>query len=202
MAVARRATICALVVLPLATEAATAKNLLVEAVPKNGACFVRNYDAAHLRAHRGQTVVSIRVSLRHELADSPDDTRDLRIELHQKNQARPFYVVGGCNWSEEVNRDVTGKRLIEAFRFDAGVQCMARGGIGGSAEEGGDFPIDIAADGSSLTLYMDSGVGGWRGPDQKKKSSYLEFGPQDRIFRLDRANGDACAELERAVAVD
>ncbi len=200
---ANRARIGALVLClaSLATEA-LAKNLLVETIPKSGACFARVYDGAHLRAHRGQTVTSLRISLRHELASAPGDTRDLRIELRQKDQTRPFYIVGGCYWGEEINRDVEGKRLIDAFRKDAGVQCMARGGIGGSAEEGGDFPIDIAADGASLTLYMDDGVSGWRGPDQKKTSTYLEFGKEDRIFRLDRVDADACANLDRAVAVD
>lgn len=200
---ANRARIGALV-LCLASQAgeAATRNLLVETVPKSGACFTRSYDGAHLRAHEGQTVTSIRVSLRYELPGEPSDTRDLRIELRQKDQTQPFYVVGGCYWGEDVNRDVEGRRLIGAFRKNAGVQCSARGGIGGSAEEGGDFPIDIAAGGASLTLYMDSGVSGWRGPDQKKKSTYLEFGEEDRIFRLDRVDVAACADLDRAVAVD
>jgi hypothetical protein len=194
-------SICACLFLAL-SSAAAAKNLLIEKIPPSGACFFRRYDEAHLREHPGQTIVSVRISIRRELPSTPEDARDLRIEFRQKGQAKPFYVVGGCAWSEEANRDVRGVRLIQSFRKDAAAQCMARGGLGGSAEEGGDFPIDLAEDGASLTLYMDEGVSGWRGPDQKKKSTYLELARQNRGFRLERVDPAACIELDKSVAVD
>lgn len=194
-------SICALLFLAL-SSAAAAKNLLIEKTPPSGACFFRRYDEAHLREHPGQTTVSVRISLRRELPFTPEDARELRVEFRQKGHAKPFYVVGGCAWSEEANRDVRGVRLIQSFHEDAAAQCMARGGLGGSAEEGGDFPIDLAEDGASLTLYMDEGVSGWRGPDQKKKSTYLELTRQNRVFRLERVDPAACLELDKAVAVD
>jgi hypothetical protein len=194
-------SICACLLVAL-SSAAAAKNLLIEKIPPSGACYFRRYDEAHLREHPGQTIVSVRISIRRELPFTPEDARELRIEFRQKGQAKPFYVVGGCAWSEEANRDVRGVRLVQSFRKDAAAQCMARGGLGGSAEEGGDFPIDLAEDGASLTLYMDEGVSGWRGPDQKKKSTYLELARQNRVFRLERVDPAACIELDKSVAVD
>ncbi|TDX63928.1 hypothetical protein EDE12_10672 [Methylosinus sp. sav-2] len=184
------------------SSAAAAKNLLIDKIPPSGACFFRRYDEAHLRAHPGQTVVSVRLSLQRELASTAEDARDLRIELRHKGHGKAFYVVGGCAWSEEANRDVDGARLIRSFRKDAAAQCMARGGLGGSAEEGGEFPIDLAEDGASVTLYMDEGVSGWRGPDQRKKSLYLELTRQNRVFELERVDPAACVELDKSIAVD
>ncbi|HEY8067147.1 MAG TPA: hypothetical protein VIF40_20835 [Methylosinus sp.] len=194
-------SICACLFLAL-TSAAAAKNLLIEKIPPSGACFFRRYDEAHLREHPGQTVVSARISLRRELSITPEDARELRIEFRQKGHAKPFYVVGGCAWSDEANRDVHGVRLVQSFRKDAAARCMARGGLGAAAEDGGDFPIDLADDGASVTLYMDEGVSGWRGPDQKKKPTTLELARQSRVFRLERVDPAACVELNQTIAID
>jgi hypothetical protein len=184
------------------SSAAAAKNLLIDKIPPSGACFFRRYDEAHLRAHPGQTVVSVRLSLQRELATTPEDARDMRIELRHKGHGKPFYIVGGCVWSEKANRDVSGGRLVRSFRKDAAAQCSAHGDLGGTAEEGGEFPIDLAEDGASVTLYLGEGVSGWRGPDQKKKPFYLELTRHNRFFELERVDPAACVELDKSFAVD
>jgi len=184
------------------SSAAAAKNPLIEKIPPSGACYFRRYDEAHLRAHPGQTVVSVRLSLRRALPLTPEAARDLRLEFRHKGRGKPFYVVGGCASSEEADRDSRGARPIRSFREEAAAQCMARGGLAGSAEEGGEFSIDLAEDGASVILYMGDGVSGWRGPDQKKTSTYVELSRQDRVFALERVDPSACVDLDKAITFD
>ncbi|MBU3886971.1 hypothetical protein FM996_12705 [Methylosinus sporium] len=184
------------------SSAAAAKNLLIEKIPPSGACFFNRFDEAYLRAHPGQTIVSVRLSLRREFPAAAENERELRVEFRHKGHGKPFYVVGGCAWSEEANRDVGGHRLARSFREDAAARCVAHGGLGRAAAEGGDFPIDLSEDGASLTLYLDESVSGWRGPDQNKKAIRLELTRHNRVFELERVDASACVELDKAVAVD
>jgi hypothetical protein len=73
--------------------------------------------------------------------------------LRQKGYDPPFYIVGSCSWEEHANRDVKGKRFDAAFKKEAGVDCDAISALS-SAEESGDFLIDLAPDGRILVLYI------------------------------------------------
>ena len=52
-----------------------------------------------------------------------------------------------------MNRDVKAKRFDTAFKKEAGVDCDAISAPS-SAEESGDFLIDLAPDGRTLVLYL------------------------------------------------
>ena len=159
----------------------------------NSICFSRSYDAAHLRRIPSQATTAVLLSLRYDV----DDVPAVRIALSQKG--RPVrYVVGDCHWGQEVNRDTAGNRLIKAFARDAGYQCMAIMQRN-SAEEGGDFPLDLQPDGTSLTLYLDESIGAFASTDTRRRATRIKLGREDRIFRLNRADAGRCREMERGL---
>jgi hypothetical protein len=170
-------------------------NPLSRAVPhKEGtsACYSRTYDAAHLKAHPGQMTQSVMLSLRYER-----QSHTVRIMLKEKNRPAPLYIVGGCGWSDKANLGVDDKPLIREFKATSGLDCNAFSGLN-SDEEGGDYPIDFAADGKSLTLYLINDVAAWLGTNQKKTIA-AGLGKDDLIFRLERIDAAACRGMEKAL---
>ena len=104
-----------------------------------GACFDRVYDKAHLDKHPGQQTTAIRLSLQRD-----EDGSDAIIRVALSDRKRTNYIVGGCNWAAKANLDINDKPLIEAFKGPSGLNCYAMTSEdGSSAEEGGDFPIDL-----------------------------------------------------------
>jgi hypothetical protein len=147
-------------------------NPLSRAVPHRegaSACYNRTYDAAHLKAHPRQMTQSVMLSLRYE-----QRYHTVRIALLQKGRSAPLYVVGGCGWSDKANLGVDDKPLVKEFKAISGLDCHAYAGIN-SDQEGGDFPIDFADDGKTLTLYLVDQTSAWSGPNQKKKTGNSAF---------------------------
>jgi hypothetical protein len=176
--------------------AASEDNPLSRAVPhKEGAsaCYSRTYDAAHLKAHPRQMTQNVMLSLRYEQGQ-----HTVRIMLKQKNRPAPLYIVGGCGWSDKANLGVDDKPLVKEFKATSGLDCNAFSGLN-SDEEGGDYPIDFAADGKSLTLYLVDQTSAWSGPNQKKKTIGMRLGSEDLIFRLDRVDAATCRSMETAL---
>jgi hypothetical protein len=172
-------------------------NPLSRAVPRvdgSSACFARSYDAAHLKQNPRQLTQSVALSLRFE----EQSGYVVRIMLREKNRPAPLHVVGVCGWSDKANLGVDDKPLIKSFKAISGLDCAAYAGIN-SDEEGGDFPIDFAADGQALTLYLFDRISAWSGTNQKKKTISARLGQDDLIFRLDRYDAIACRGIERAL---
>jgi len=164
------------------------------------ACFQRIYDAAYLDEHSGQSTSSVLLSLRREGTNA---VAELRLMLQRKDSPQPYYVVGNCEWwANHVNLGTDRRPLTEAFTKEEGVGCRAEQSLGSTPEEGGDFIIDLAGDGRWLTLYFTRGINAWEGQDQQAPASLVQLDPEDRIFRLDRVDSSACAEIEKAIAVD
>jgi hypothetical protein len=192
-------TACALAMMIGASGGAAAEsndNPLSRAVPHRegaSACFARSYDGAHLKAHPRQMTQSVLLSLRYE-----QGYHTVRIALLQKGRSAPLYVVGGCGWSDKANLGVDDKPLVTAFKATSGLDCHAYAGLN-SDEEGGDFPIDLAQDGKSLTLYLVDQTSAWSGPNQKKKTIGMRLGSEDLIFRLDRTDATTCRSMETAL---
>lgn len=61
-------------------------------------------------------------------------------------------------------------------------------------EEAGTFPTDWA-DGQTLQVHLPFTVAAWRGWDTKRKATWPDVKPEDRIIRVTRAPVEACAEL-------
>lgn len=159
-------------------------------------CFTRSYDAAWLKAHRGQTVREVRLSFVNEASlDGPV----LRLSLQGAN--RLTLIFGVCGWMEgDINRGVANNILDPSFTPMSGINCwVMTDTTGASAEEGGNFPIDWA-DGQTLEIHLPEMVAGWPGYDTRRGARWPTIKPQDRIMRVMRADASACAELRAKFA--
>lgn len=156
------------------------------------ACYSRTYDQAHLDKHPGQQTTEVRLSLRRD----PDRTGAIiRIMIRQRKQTD--YVVGGCHWAAKANLDINDRPLIEAFKGPSGLDCYAlTSEDGSSAEEGGDFPIDLEH-GDPILLYLPEIIAAWPSFDRSEFAEFPEFGTQDQVFRLDRSEAGLCRDIEQ-----
>jgi hypothetical protein len=157
------------------------------------ACFARDYEEVHLKKHPAQKTQSVLLSLKYE---DEHPFPSVRIMLRQKGHEQPFYVVGGCAWNEHANRDIKDRRMLPAFKKEAGLDCSAITGLS-SAEEGGDFPIDLPGDGRTLGLYLFDGIAAWSGTDQTHDASQMGLGKDDLIFHFERTDPNACKTMEQ-----
>src|SRR5215470_9296062 len=182
----------AAVAIALAASPALAQdNPLTRAVPEvdgSSACFSRAYDAAHLKQHPRQMTQAVLLSLRF---DESAGYHIIRVMLREKNRPAPLHIVGVCGWSDKANLGVDDKPLIKEFKAISGLDCHAYAGLN-TDEEGGDFPIDFAADGKSLTLYLFDQISAWLGTNQRKGTIGARLGKDDLIFRLERVDAAAC----------
>jgi hypothetical protein len=171
-------------------------NPLSRAVPPTEgahACFSRTYDGAHLKQHPRQMTQSVLLSLRYE-----DERYVVRIMLRQNKRPLPLSIVGSCGWSAKANLGVDDKPLVKAFTSVSGLDCAAFAAME-SDVEGGDFPIDLADDGKTLTLYLVDRTSAWSGTNQNRKTSGARLGKDDLTFRLDRVEAAGCREMEKAL---
>jgi hypothetical protein len=193
------------VVLPLLlTVAAPARandpfDALVATPKGSSACFVARYDAAHLKAHRGQRTTEVLLSLLR--GESVVGELEMRLRFRRADRKRPFHVVGSC-LRLEPDSSAAPLDAADRERYERTLACQARGGLGGSAEEGGEFDLELAADGGSLLLRNDYGLSGWYGTDQSGPSDFLDLGEEDLVFRLKPVDRATCAEMEKTIAVD
>jgi hypothetical protein len=158
---------------------------------KGGACYERVYDKAHLAQHPKQATQAMRLSLR---AFSDGNGAIIRIRISSKGATH--YIVGGCDWQERANLDIQDKPLIEAFKGPSGLDCHAMTSAdGSSAEEGGDFPVDLR-DGKAIMLYFPDGLAGWRSYDRSQPAEFRDFSSEDRVFRLDKVKAGLCSEMD------
>lgn len=199
----RRITIPASAVLLLlaagGAAAADPYDAVVPMAARTSACFQARYDAAHLAAHRGQRTTEAKLSLLRDTDGERDFT--MRLALRRTDKARPFHVVGYCS-HYAVDPDAAAPSPAEQAKQDRKLTCMARGGLGGSAEEGGEFELEIAADRGSLMLRADYGLSGWEGFDQSGASDFVKLGDQDLVFRLKPIDRKSCGELEAKISVE
>lgn len=172
---------------------------VVPRAAKTSACFQAKYDAAHLAAHRGQHTRAVLLSLLRDTEAEGDFT--MRLALSRTEKSKPFHVVGYCS-HYAVDPNVPPLSAGEQAKQDRKLTCMARGGLGGSAEEGGEFELEIATDRSTLTMRADYGLSGWEGWDQSGPSGFVKLGDEDLVFRLRPVDNAACAEMEKKISVE
>ncbi|MEI5679880.1 MULTISPECIES: hypothetical protein [unclassified Mesorhizobium] len=158
---------------------------------KGGACYERVYDKAHLAKHPKQATQAVLLSLR-EFSDG--NGAIIRIRISGKGATH--YIIGGCDWQERANLDIQDKPLIEAFKGPSGLDCHAMTSAdGSSAEEGGDFPVDLR-DGKAIMLYFPDSLAAWRSYDRRQPAEFRDFSSEDRVFRLDKVKADLCSEMD------
>ena len=189
----------------LAAEAQAASPLDDLIPPKTGAsaCFVRAYDDAHLRAHPKQRITFIAAWMQYtELPEVSGPILNFSFAIKRRGERDALFSQGGCIWNEMANRDTSDRRLIPAFKKDEGAVCnqSARPDVFDlvSAEEGGALIIDRGKDKDTLMMYLDDGL---LMVKRAKRDDTLDidFGTDDRVFMLRRADAKACAFIEEAV---
>jgi hypothetical protein len=155
-------------------------------------CFTRSYDDAWLKAHPGQGLREAKFMVTHRGADP---WQVLRMSM--KGDSSTLYLLGDCQWQDNINRDVQGGLLIPSFKPVSGVGCMLVTDVtGASAEEGGYFMVDWKDGGRAIDVHLDEEAAGWRSPAEADRAAgWVQLNPVDRVIRLERAEPSACADL-------
>jgi hypothetical protein len=155
---------------------------------RDGLCYRRDYDAAHLRRHPRQATQSVVLSFRKDAT---------RITFRQ--HGRDHYVVAGCDYHERAGYDSSGNLVVKGYKGPGGYNCIVIISVE-SAREGGGAVLDLAGgDGSTLTLLADSPMKARLKPDMKGRVIDLKLGAADREFRLARADAAACRAMDRGL---
>ena len=190
----RIAAIAALLVSPASATADPLSDLLAKG--NGSACFERVYDDAHLAENPKQKTLTALLSLK-TLPPEHGDGAVLRLRFERKDG--DLYVVGSCTWAAKANLDTQGDKMIPAFKGPSGLDCHAlTTADGSSAEEGGDFPIDLR-DGSASTVYLPESLAAWRSIERAEPADWIDFGRDDNVFRLYRTGPGACRGLSDAL---
>lgn len=143
---------------------------------KTFACFTRIYDAAHLAAHPQQNVRSMMVLI------TVDSTDVYNYSL----------AVGSLFRSRKGLLESSGDCAFAHDESDASSPRTARCSI---ACDGGSFEIALKDNGSVL-LTVPEGARLWRpGSEDPGDNVHGAFGPDDKLFRLDRAPLSQCVAL-------
>lgn len=183
---------------------ATPLDELIEPEKDRSACFVRVYDAAHLRQHPKQKVTSMKVWLRYEQLSGGAEglALDLGIAIVQRGDPVAIFAQGDCIWDERANINTSDRRMIKALDKDEAAACMmsAQPDVfeATSAEEGGFLLLDRGKDNDTLTVYLDDSLTMVKRAARRKHLS-VKFGADDRVFMLRRTAVKNCAEVEEAV---
>lgn len=161
-------------------------------------CFVRSYNSAWLKAHRGQTVMEMRFAL---TQTGKSEYPTLRMSL--RGSGKPIYSYGACEWwDKDLNRGVQDNIIFPSYHSGRGIGChMMTDTTGASAEEGGDFPVGWNG-GRSIEVHLEGGATGWRSYEAKGHASFHDVKAADLVLRLDRAPVTACRELITKFAPD
>jgi hypothetical protein len=141
------------------------------------ACFNRVYDPAHLAAHPQQNVKTMTLLAVLDPAN-PEDVQ-LRFGVAFRTRKGVLETNGGC-------AVVSGENGAPASATSAhcNVDC-----------DGGAIDVTLKSDGNVL-VGIPAGARLWKpGEDDPDKDVHGAFGPDDKLFRLDRAALDQCLPL-------
>jgi hypothetical protein len=138
------------------------------------ACFQRVYDEAHLQSHPQQNVRAMLVLAKFD-SESPE-SYDLRIGSYFRKLGSRLDTAGSCS-SAVAQDDETGRKTIHC-----GVDC-----------DGGKIDVALKDDGSILVSIPD-GARLWK-PGSEDTHIHGAFGPDDKLFRVDRAKTAECLPL-------
>src|SRR5262245_40734402 len=145
---------------------------------KSYACFVRVYDAAHLKQHPLQKVGAMKLLLTAERM--PEDEAlnySFRLGVSFRHRPGDFDSSGDCG-HVKTSESEQGKTQL-----GCSVDC-----------EGGGITVELARDDKSTLVRLDS-IRIWRNNKPDEDGFPLSGGADDRVFRLDRASLDRCRSL-------
>jgi hypothetical protein len=164
---------------PVDTTAFAQRLFAVKAVDKKTyACFVRRYDADHLKHHPLQKVSAMKILMTVEKSEEAGSLQyGFQLGVSLRNQPDAFSSGGDCS---------DAKALPEGGRMmiSCSVDC-----------DGGGLYVTLASGDKSVVVDLDQ-VRIWdvNKPDEDATHS-LRAGADDKTFRLDRANVEECTSL-------
>lgn len=201
----KRIALAAVVALtPYAASAGTPLDDLIEPIEGKEACFIRVYKPDHLKANPKQKTKTINIWMKYEPIGGgvPGVALGIALGITMRNDPATLFSQGGCEWSATANRDTSNQRLIKAYPKDAGAVCMqsARPDVfdAVSAEEGGHLIIAPGKDRNTMMVYLDDSLTMVKRANRGKQL-LIKFGPDDRVFMLQRVEPESCTDVEDAV---
>ncbi|TAI62412.1 hypothetical protein [Bradyrhizobium sp. Leo170] len=145
---------------------------------KTYACFVRRYDASHLAQHLKQKVSAMKLLVTAENAREEKTTSySFRLGIKYHHRTGNFDSSSFCG--HVVTEDARNE-----IRFGCGVDC-----------EGGGINVALSKDDKPTIIRLER-IRIWNRdkPDQEAEDALIA-GADDKIFRVDRADAEECAEL-------
>jgi hypothetical protein len=143
---------------------------------KSYACFVRTYDAAHLKQHPLQKVTVMKLLITGETMPDYGLTYSFRLGVNFRNRPGNFDSSGDCHHPEAT--EVTTDKID----LSCGVDC-----------DGGSISVQLTNSDKSTLISLDR-IRIWRG-NNPEADIELSAGQDDKVFRLDRTSVEACRGL-------
>jgi hypothetical protein len=150
----------------------------IAAKGKSYACFTRRYDMAHLAKHPEQKVTAMRLLVSAEIL--PEDKAlnyGFQLAIEYRDRKGKFETSGSCGHpsAEEKSPD----KLV----LGCGVDC-----------DGGGLSVELTHGDKSTLIGIDR-VAVWDTSKSDSERTGFDGGADDHLFRLDRADPDACRAL-------
>lgn len=143
-------------------------------------CFVRVYDASHLREHPQQKVERLKLLVTAEKI--PEDAAlnySFRLGIHFRDKPGAFDSSGDCGHLR-ANENPKGSGEI-----GCAVDC-----------DGGGLSVGLADKQDAVMMHLPGQVRIWRKNQPDEEASHtLRGGLDDKLFRLERASLAQCQEL-------
>ncbi len=140
------------------------------------ACYVRRYDTAHLKAHPAQHVNQMLMFVNSEIDANVGRLYTLEIAVNFNGLDKPLRVTGGCLAPDD-----------PAAPLHCGVDC-----------DGGEIGVRVR-DENSVLVSIPYGARTWDpdAPEDEEPNGEPagSFGPDDKLFRLDRTALKDCLPL-------
>jgi hypothetical protein len=134
-------------------------------------CFVRHYDEPHLRVHPQQNVTDMALLVSAQPGEGYEGFYGVSIGVRFRGVTNELQLAGGCGAGDD------GKTL------GCGIDCD--GGV-----------IDVALrDENSVRVEIPYGARTWDPESDGEPDPAAEFGEDDKVFRLDRADLKECLNL-------
>lgn len=140
------------------------------------ACFVRRYDATHLKQHPKQKVSAMKILV--TAGNPPGEPTAYTYRLGVQFRNRPGNFDGNSSCSHFVAEDAGNE-----IRFSCAVECG-----------GGGLEIALSKDDKSAIVRLES-IAIWDRKHPDGEGETLQGGADDKVFRVDRADSKECAEL-------
>lgn len=145
---------------------------------KTYACFVRQYDSAHLAKHPLQKVSAMKLLVTAEAVPEDESlNHSFRLGVKFRHRSGNFDSSGGCGHVKLSESD-SGKEHL-----GCSVDC-----------DGGGIGVELTPD-SKVTLVRLDSIRIWNNNKPDDEGLSLSGGADDRVFRLDRAPLELCKSL-------